>query len=142
MNRTSWPVAFFLLICLLAGQWLLTAEVADAAPPADGPLWHVVKRGETLFYIGRLYGADPWLIADLNGIWSPSELYVGQRLFIPDGGYYPSYPCGKDQPRYQPPHHYYPPYGGYAPGCSYYGYPAYAHYPYYPAQTGGYWTPY
>ena len=145
MNRTSWPVACFLFICLLAGQWLFSVNIANAAPPADGPLYHVVKRGETLFYIGRLYGTDPWLIAELNGIWSPSEIYVGQRLFIPNGGYYPPYPCYKYQPPPPPPCHYYPPYEGYAPGWYHYRYPAYtydAYYSYYPGQTGGYWPPY
>lgn len=146
MNRLSWPVAFFLLGCLLAGQWLLSADVANAAPPTDGPLYHVVKRGETLFYIGRLYGVeDPWLIADLNGIWSPSEMYVGQQLFIPNGGYYPPYPCYKYQPSPRPPQHYYPSYGGYAPGWYHYERPSYpydAHQPYYPGQTRGYWSTY
>ncbi len=149
MNRSSWPIAFFMLVCLLAGQCLFGADVATAAPPADGPLYHVVKRGETLFYIGRLYGTDPWLIADLNGIWSPSEMYVGQSLFIPDGGYYPPYPYHTYQPEYQaPPHapgHYYSPCGGYVPGCGYYGYPSYvydAHYSYCSGHTYGYWPAY
>ncbi|MBQ7523831.1 MAG: LysM peptidoglycan-binding domain-containing protein [Oscillospiraceae bacterium] len=45
---------------------------------------HVVKAGETLSAIARLYNADSVLIARYNGLRAPYPLAVGQSLIIPD----------------------------------------------------------
>jgi len=67
---------------------LLTTTVSHAAPPAYGPVYHCVRRGETLSSIGRLYGVSPYAIARANGISNPNRIYVGQVLLIPT-----CYPC-------------------------------------------------
>jgi len=64
---------------------LLTTAVGYAAQPAYGPIHHRVRRGETLFSIGRLYGVNPYAIARANGIPNPNRIYAGQVLLIPTG---------------------------------------------------------
>lgn len=62
---------------------LLTATVSYASPPAYGPVYHCVRYGETLSSIGRLYGINPYAIAQANGISNPNRIYAGQWLLIP-----------------------------------------------------------
>jgi spore germination protein len=73
---------------------------------------HVVRYGETLSSIGRMYGVSPWAIARANGIYNMNLIYAGQVLYIPhyDGGYYSgcggsggSYYPRPEQPIYYPP---------------------------------------
>jgi hypothetical protein len=120
MSKVYWRVMLLLVICLLAGQLLIGAKPASAAPPAQGPGYHVVRRGETLAYIGRLYGVNYWAIAQANGIVNPNCIYAGQRLVIPGGGYRPYRPYPQQQ------------WGGYYPQQQWGGY-----YPSY--QWGGYY---
>jgi len=46
---------------------------------------HVVKPGESLYSIGRLYGVAPFKIADDNELTDPGKLVVGQTLVILEG---------------------------------------------------------
>jgi lysozyme len=62
---------------------LLTTTVGYAAPPAYGPAYHRVSRGETLFSIGRRYGVNPYAIARANYLPNPNCIYAGQVLRIP-----------------------------------------------------------
>ncbi len=64
---------------------LLTAAISYAAPPASDPI-HVVKPGETLSSIARMYGVSIWTIAKANSIPNPNLIYAGQALYIPSGG--------------------------------------------------------
>lgn len=43
---------------------------------------HVVKRGDTLYSVGRMHGVAPGLIARCNGLREPYRLAVGQSLLI------------------------------------------------------------
>lgn len=61
--------------------------------------WHTVRRGENLTRISRIYGVSVWQIAQVNGIYNPSLIFVGQVLCIPST-YYPSGPV---PPRPVPP---------------------------------------
>ncbi len=45
--------------------------------------YHQVKRGETLYQIGKAYGISYQDLARVNNIRDPSEIRVGQRIFIP-----------------------------------------------------------
>ena len=56
-----------------------------AATPAE-PAVHIVRRGETLQSIARLYGTTVDAIAGANGIANPNHIYVGQSLTIPGAG--------------------------------------------------------
>jgi hypothetical protein len=63
------------------------AALASAKPrsePASGDGdYHVVAPGETLFRIGVAYGIDYRELASTNHIGDPSQIEVGQRIFIP-----------------------------------------------------------
>jgi putative chitinase len=52
--------------------------------PDPGP-WHVytVQPGDTLSGIAWRFGTTVWAIAQLNGIWNPHLIYVGQTLHLP-----------------------------------------------------------
>jgi lipoprotein-anchoring transpeptidase ErfK/SrfK len=52
---------------------------------AQGPIVHIVQRGENLFRIGLRYGVTVDVLAAANGILNPNHIYVGQRLIIPTG---------------------------------------------------------
>ncbi len=52
---------------------------------AQGNVVYVVKPGETLFSIGRLFGVNPYSIAAANNIPYPYIIYPGQQLIIPTG---------------------------------------------------------
>lgn len=54
-----------------------------APPPGNIQGYHVVRRSETLYSIGRAYATRPHAIASANGIVNPSRIYVGMRLAIP-----------------------------------------------------------
>jgi len=83
-----------LLVALLLLQ-LVGLSVANAAPAAQSPLpgmpgmpapiYHVVRPGETLFSIGRLYGVNPWQIAWTNRIPNPNLIFIGQVILIIPG---------------------------------------------------------
>src|ERR1019366_9355216 len=47
------------------------------------PTTHIVKRGENLTSIARLYGVTLAALEKANGIKNPSLITVGQRLIIP-----------------------------------------------------------
>jgi hypothetical protein len=73
------------------------------AAPAVGQYGHnqhscngcyIVQRGDTLSQIAKWYGVSTWTLARYNGIANPSKIYVGQKLYIPQGD---CYGCG-DEP--------------------------------------------
>ena len=47
---------------------------------------HTVKKGETLYAIGRMYGVSVSDLRSANGLGSSSVLMVGQKLSIPEKG--------------------------------------------------------
>jgi LysM repeat protein len=69
---------------------LLIAQVAWAAPPEHGSFTHIVQWGESLSYIAARYGTTVHAIVQANAIANPDRIYVGQRLYIPHGGAYPT----------------------------------------------------
>jgi LysM repeat protein len=77
---------------------LLAALLIALAAPiyADGPSYHTVAWGETLYSISRLYGIAPASLASANGLSLQSWVYAGQRLRLP--GSSPSSPVsgGRD----------------------------------------------
>lgn len=55
-----------------------------AAAPARAGYEHVVEKGQTLSEIARGYGKSLDAIMKANKITNPSNIRVGQKLFIPD----------------------------------------------------------
>lgn len=69
-------------------------KVTPPPPPTEeellrGWVYHVVKKGETLFSVARHYGMSITGLQTLNGI-STNEVYIGQKIKIrPDPTYKP-----------------------------------------------------
>jgi LysM repeat protein len=61
------------------GPWA-PAPIAQLGMPA--PIFHMVRPGETLFAIGRLYGVNPWAIARINRLPNPNIIFAGQVLAV------------------------------------------------------------
>jgi LysM repeat protein len=75
------PKALLFLVFLLVLQLIVGVTTALAEPG-----WHVVRWGETLYSIGRMYGVSPYAIAAANGLPNPNYIQGGQRLYIPGPG--------------------------------------------------------
>jgi LysM repeat protein len=74
------------LIGVLATVMLQMASPAQASPPVQSDITHVVAWGETLFSIARRYGTTVETICAANAIANSSSIYAGQRLIIPTTG--------------------------------------------------------
>jgi LysM repeat protein len=118
-------VLISVLVLQLVGLTAVSAAPAAWAPypvvqqGMPAPQLHLVRPGETLFAIGRLYGVNPWAIARMNRLPNPNIIFVGQVLVIGAQGPFPGpmpgplpgpYPSGYAPGGYGP--------GGYGPGGS------------------------
>jgi LysM repeat protein len=65
---------------------ILSLGLALASPAsAQGPVVHVVQRGENLYRIALRYGVTVDAVVKANNLSNPRLVYVGQRLAIPTG---------------------------------------------------------
>lgn len=105
MRRKFMVVFVAVVVSLLAVAPAMAAPAPSAtvAPSTSvaAARYHIVRFGETLFSIGRLYGVSPWAIAQANHLPNANRIYSGQCLYIPPA---PCYYCS-----------------GYRPPCGYYG---------------------
>ena len=76
--RYNWLIAF-------VAAALLSLIVARGTLAQCGTV-HVVRPGETLVSIARLYDIPPQAIVEANALRNPSLIHVGQRLTIPCPG--------------------------------------------------------
>ena len=64
-----------------------TSKTYFAPPGMIGPgpqgFYHQLQKGETLYYLGKLYHIDAKVLMQANNIQNPGSLKVGQKLFIP-----------------------------------------------------------
>jgi len=67
--------------CIYAGQVLRIP--CPTWHPGPRPACHVVRWGETLFGIARMYGTSVWAIASANRIYNINYIRAGQCLIIP-----------------------------------------------------------
>lgn len=65
---------------IIAGQVLLIPVSGPAPVP-----WniYIVQPGDTLSGIAWRFGTTVWAIAQVNGIWNPHLIYIGQTIYIP-----------------------------------------------------------
>lgn len=63
----------------------VTGDASAATATPGGPVIHVVKAGEGIFAIARLYGVTPQQIIDANNLVNPNLIYPGDELTIPVG---------------------------------------------------------
>ena len=74
---------------IYVGQRLaIPGRGSTSAPPPQAPSSgqaYTVRRGDTLSAIALRFGVSAWTLAQVNGIRSPSLIYVGQVLRVPSG---------------------------------------------------------
>jgi LysM repeat protein len=68
---------------IYAGQRLIIPTAHVPAAPAGAGASHAVQAGENLFRIALRYGVTMKALSELNGIYNPDQLFVGQTLTIP-----------------------------------------------------------
>ncbi len=56
---------------------------APSKPAKRTGVYHVVKKGENLYRIGKAYGLDYTALARINRITDARDIKIGRRLFIP-----------------------------------------------------------
>jgi len=72
-----------MMICrLLIILFMLVTVTACAATRQSG-IYHTVKRGQTLYTISKIYEVNEAYLARINGIADPTQLQVGERVYIP-----------------------------------------------------------
>jgi lipoprotein NlpD len=76
---------------LIIFVFLVIGLVACAATRQSG-VYHTVKKGQTLYTISRIYEVDEHYLARINGIPDPTQLQVGERVYIPGAKYVKSVP--------------------------------------------------
>jgi LysM repeat protein len=62
-----------------------TATPKESPTPTPTPRTHVIAKGESPLYIANKYGVSTDVLMQVNGIFDPSSLQVGQELIIPSG---------------------------------------------------------
>ncbi len=77
--------AILAVVLLLTVSLVPAASASGQAAPAFAPRVHVVRYGETLGSIARMYGVDVYELARVNHIYNLNWIYAGQRLIIPGG---------------------------------------------------------
>ncbi len=78
-----------------------SGESTEAVASQGCVAYHHVRRGENLTRISYLYGVSVWQIAQANGLYNPSLIFVGQLLCIPSSYHPVPHP---QPPHTQPPH--------------------------------------
>jgi LysM repeat protein len=64
------------------GQATPYSEPVAPVPPASGGVY-TVQPGDTLSQIAAWYGVSVTLLCEVNGLWDPNMIFVGQVLIIP-----------------------------------------------------------
>ncbi len=110
MRRNIMALVSAVLVLLLLGSSVAAAATNPATgvggtlfaspvppPPPGCSRYHLVRFGETLYSIGRLYGVSASAIAAANHLANPNRIHAGQILCIPRGGPIPPPPpgCGR-----------------------------------------------
>ncbi len=81
------PLAGFVIFAFLLITGCATIEQApqsdrSVARTSEG-VYHIVKKGQTLYQIAKLYQIDVDTIVTANAIMDCSKIEIGQKLFIP-----------------------------------------------------------
>ena len=73
---------FFLsLFAIFSGCQIL--KNLDILSPDQQGIHHTVQEGQTLYLIARAYGIDDNRLRRINGVYDPTQLQVGTRLWVP-----------------------------------------------------------
>ena len=85
LGRLTPTTTLFTFLCF--SFFISSCALFRSTPPAPAPsgpgIYHVVKRGENLYRIGKAYDFTYQQLARINGIADANQISVGQRIFIP-----------------------------------------------------------
>jgi nucleoid-associated protein YgaU len=82
----GWRAMVVALLVAMNCVPILPVHAFAAHAPSTQPakvIAHIVRSGETLFTIARIYRVRVKVIMAYNHIKNPNQIYVGQKLYIP-----------------------------------------------------------
>jgi lipoprotein NlpD len=74
MGRFVYKIALLGILLFFAG--------CVSSAPSQG-VYHTVQKGQTLYKISKVYGVEEIYLARINKINDPTQLRVGERIYIP-----------------------------------------------------------
>ncbi|SVB65525.1 uncharacterized protein METZ01_LOCUS218379 [marine metagenome] len=74
-------ISFLLLVSIFSGCQVLK-NLGILSKHEQG-IYHTVQKGQTLNIIARAYNIDAGRLKRINGVYDPTKLQIGQRLWIP-----------------------------------------------------------
>jgi murein DD-endopeptidase MepM/ murein hydrolase activator NlpD len=80
-NNLARTTILFFLVWMLSGCQVL--KNLDILQSNQLGVYHTVHKGQTLYLIARAYGVRIDRLKRINGIYDPSKLQIGKRLWIP-----------------------------------------------------------
>jgi hypothetical protein len=83
VNQRGYHIHVLRLAARQAAFWLVAWAVVAPVTVRAADEAYIVKRGDTLYSIGRSYGIPPMVLAERNGLSRSFHVYAGQRLVIP-----------------------------------------------------------
>src|SRR5512139_2333863 len=86
MRRRMMVLVGIVVASLLVSTSVAAAPAVAAPTAGSAPGHHLVRPGQTLYSIGRMYGVSAWAIASANHLHNPNHIYAGQWLQIPHAG--------------------------------------------------------
>jgi murein DD-endopeptidase MepM/ murein hydrolase activator NlpD len=82
-NTCCFLVVFFVLLLLFILMTSCAKPRRRPVEPWKKGVYHIIKKGQTLWRIARTYGVDLLLLAEVNAIEDPTYIKAGDALFIP-----------------------------------------------------------
>jgi murein DD-endopeptidase MepM/ murein hydrolase activator NlpD len=82
-NTCCFPVIFFVFLLLFIFMTSCAKPRRHPVEPWKKGVYHIIKKGQTLWRIARTYGVDLLLLAEVNAIKDPTYIKAGEALFIP-----------------------------------------------------------
>lgn len=76
-----WLVAVMIVGMLMA--WHTSPASASSASAGSGPVYYIVKKGDSLSSIAQRFGVTIKALTNANRIPKDNKIYVGQKLRIP-----------------------------------------------------------
>lgn len=76
----------WLIAVMIVGMfmpWHAIPAQANSTSAGTGPVYHVVKKGDTLAGIAKKYGVTLQALMSQNKLKNANKIYVGQKLRIP-----------------------------------------------------------
>jgi LysM repeat protein len=87
-------VKILVILCVALLLAVFPASAAASTAHPSGGFWHLIRWGETLASISRMYGVPMSSIAGVNGLVNINRIWAGTYLYIPTAYHPPPPPPG------------------------------------------------